>query len=189
MIDLKYKPTIEGDKIILRPFKVEDLDAIEEILDDPEVIKLTGSSGQDATSREVLYNWYTTRNEQSDRLDLAIVDKVKNEVVGEAVVNKYDEACHSMNFRILIGPKGRNRGLGTEATSLIVDYVFRNTDLKHLSLNVFAFNPRAQRVYEKVGFVLTSVDKDDLEFEGVMIDCYNMVLTREAWAENKCRTK
>lgn len=181
MIDLRKKPTIEGDKIILRPFRPEDIEYMEECLRDPEVMKLTGSMDSDTFDRERIYNWYTTRNDQPDRLDFAIVDKATNEVVGETVINLYDEANHSMNFRILIGPRGRNRGLGSEATSRTVDYVFENTDLNQITLSVFAFNPRAKRVYEKVGFVLTSIDKDELEYEGTMIDSYNMVLTRENW--------
>ena len=86
-----------------------------------------------------------------------------------------------MNFRILIGPKGRNQGFGTEATRLIIDYVFQNSDLKQITLGVYSFNPRAKTVYEKIGFVSESIDKDDLEFEGQMIDSINMVLTRERW--------
>ncbi|MDF2538519.1 MAG: family N-acetyltransferase [Herbinix sp.] len=185
MINLKYKPTLTGMKVILRPFHGDDLDSMEECINDTEVTKFTGSTDSEVFDREKLYNWYATRNDQSDRLDFAIVDKSSNLVVGEAVINSYDEESHSMNFRILIGPRGRNRGLGSEATNLTIDYIFMNTDLKEITLSVFAFNPRAQRVYEKVGFVLSSVDKDELEFEGEMIDSINMVLTREAWMNKR----
>lgn len=179
MINLKNKPTIQGNKVILRPFEIRDIEYMEECIKDLEVIKLTGSSTD--FDRESVIKWYSTRNEQVDRLDLAIVDKDNNVVVGEVVINAYDEVKHSMNYRILIGPRGRNRGLGTEATTLVIDYVFLNTDLKQLTLSVYAFNPRAQKVYEKVGFVLDSVDEAELEFEGDMIDSLNMILTRENW--------
>ena len=182
MINLKYKPTLIGNKVILRPFKPSDTEDMIECLKDYEVLKFTGSV--DDFDRDSLEKWYSTRNEQGNRLDLAIVDKEKDVVVGEAVINEYDEEKHTMNYRILIGPKGRNRGLGSEATTLIVDYVFLNTDLKQLTLGVYAFNPRAQRVYEKAGFVLDSIDKDDLEFEGEMIHSLNMILTREDWEKN-----
>ncbi|MDF2541595.1 MAG: family N-acetyltransferase [Herbinix sp.] len=181
MIDLIYKPTLEGNKVILRPFHEDDLDAIEECINDPEVSKFTGSTDGEVYDREELYQWYSTRNKQPNRMDLAIIDKTNHILVGEAVINEYDEINHSMNFRILIGPKGRDQGFGTEATKMIVDYIFLNTDLKQLTLSVFAFNPRAQRVYEKIGFILSSVDKNELEYEGEMIDSYNMVLTRERW--------
>ncbi|GLC89602.1 GNAT family N-acetyltransferase [Lysinibacillus piscis] len=183
MIDLSYKPVIQGEKVVLRPFKNEDFPYIEECLTDVEVIKLTGSDAD--LDMEVTYNWYQTRHEQTDRLDLAIVDQSQGILVGEVVVNLYDEDSHSMNFRILIGPRGRDRGLGTEATQLMIDHVFANTTLKQLTLSVFDFNPRAKRVYEKIGFVVESIDKNDLKFEGKWIDSINMKLMREDWLAQK----
>ncbi|MFD1453116.1 GNAT family N-acetyltransferase [Oceanobacillus sojae] len=90
-----------------------------------------------------------------------------------------------MNFRILMGPKGRNRGLGTEATQLIIDYVFKNTTLNQLTLSVLDFNPRARHVYEKVGFVKDNIDEKEVEFEGRWIDSINMKLPREKWLSKK----
>lgn len=179
MIDLSYKPHLAGEKTILRPFKAGDFPYLEECLTDPEVHKFTGS-GSDF-DRDTVMQWYNTRNEQTDRLDLAIVDKSTDILVGEVVVNLYDEQNQSMNFRILIGPRGRNRGLGTEATQLMIDYIFKNTQLNQLNLGVYAFNPRAIKVYEKIGFVVDSIDKNDLEYEGEWIDAFNMILTRENW--------
>lgn len=179
MINFKEKPIMIGEKIILRPFQLEDIPSMEECLQDTEVIKFTGSSSD--FDKAAIYKWYSSRNEQEDRLDLAIVIKQDHTVVGEVVINEYDEVKHSMNFRILIGPKGRNQGSGTEATRLIIDYVFQNTDLNQLTLGVYDFNPRAKRVYEKIGFIVESIDENDLEYEGQMIDAINMVLTRERW--------
>ena len=179
MISFKIKPTIIGEKILLRPFQKEDIPAMEECLNDAEVLKFTGCS-PDFTKASI-EQWYSSRNEHEDRLDLAIVIQNIHTVVGEVVINEYDEIKHSMNFRILIGPKGRNQGFGTEATRLIIDYVFQNTDLKQVTLGVYSFNPRAKTVYEKIGFIVESIDEDDLEFEGQMIDSINMVLTRERW--------
>ncbi|WP_235848372.1 GNAT family N-acetyltransferase [Litchfieldia alkalitelluris] len=142
--------------------------------------KLTGSPNVDF-DKNVFINWYSTRNEQTDRLDLAIMDKSQDITVGEVVANLYDEKNQSMNFRILIGPRGRNRGLGTEATQLFIDYLFTHTNLLQLTLSVFDFNPRAKNVYEKIGFVVESIDKNDLEYEGEMIDSINMKLTKEKW--------
>jgi RimJ/RimL family protein N-acetyltransferase len=183
MIDLSCKPTIIGKGVILRPFTSEDFPLIEESLRDPEVIKLTGSTTD--FDRDVMISWYNTRNDQKDRLDLAILDKSEDVLVGEVVVNEYEANLNSMNFRILIGPRGRNKGLGTEATQLMIDYVFKNTDLGQLTLSVYDFNPRAKKVYEKVGFVVKSIDKNDLEFEGEWIDSINMVLLREDWREKR----
>lgn len=184
MIDLRHKPLLKGEKVVLRPFQDEDFPFIKECLLDPEVVKLTGSSSD--IDWELTHQWYNTRNEQTDRLDLAIVDQSQGILVGEAVVNLFDEQNHSMNFRILIGPRGRNQGFGTDATRLIINYIFKTTTLHELTLSVFDFNPRAKHVYEKVGFVQVSIDENDLEYEGEWIDSINMKLTREDWLNRKC---
>lgn len=183
MINLNDKPLLRGNLVILRPFKDGDFTYIEECLKDAEVIKLTGSDSQ--YDRELTLNWYNTRNEQVDRLDLAIVDQSKGILVGEVVANLYDEQNQSMNFRILIGPRGSDRGLGTEATRLFIDYIFSHTTLKALTLSVFDFNPRAMHVYEKMGFIVESIDENELEFEEEWIDSVNMKLTREDWLREK----
>lgn len=97
-------------------------------MSDKKVMTLTRS--EDNLDIEVLHEWYfvpwyLTWNQQTDRLDLAIKDSQLNELVGEVVINEYNEEDHSMNFRILIGEKGRNRGLDSEATQCICDYVFK----------------------------------------------------------------
>ncbi len=99
-----------------------------------------------------LHDWYRTRNDQAGRLDLAVAGKAGGGCAGEAVLNQWDPGNDSRNFRILIGPDGRDRGLGTEATRLIVGYGFERLGLHRVSLEVYAFNPRARRAYEKAGF-------------------------------------
>lgn len=184
VVNLSIKPTIVGELVILRPFEAADFPYIEEFLKDSEVTKLMGYSNY--FNEEAVLYWYNTRNNQIDRLDLAIVEKSLNILIGEAVINLYDDQKQSMNFTIRIGPRGRNQGLGSEATQLMINHVFRFTRLKQITLSVLSFNPRAKKVFENAGFVLESVDKNALEYEGEWVDSINMVLTRAEWSR---RTK
>ncbi len=96
-----------------------------------------------------------TRADQPDRLDLAVTDRDSGEWVGEVVIDDRDPDNRSCGFRIALGPNGGDRGLGTEATRLIVDDVFDRLDdppVNRLSLEVYDSNPRALAVYEQVGF-------------------------------------
>ncbi len=172
----------------LRPYLDSDLPHIAEAIADPEVQRLTGSShtsvprGEEPVlSDDRLREWYTTRNQQTDRLDLMIVDKSTGRCVGEVVLNEWDELNESCNFRILIGPDGQDRGLGTEATRLIVDYAFAHLPLHRIGLEVYSFNPRAHRVYEKVGFVAEGTRRDALLYDGERIDAIMMSLLKPEW--------
>lgn len=187
--DFAVKPTLAGDKVVLRPFNDGDLPAIRAVLLDPEARILTGSvhdeaqahAPESADEAELLLDWYSTRNDQPDRLDLAVVDKATGECVGEAVLNQWDPGNESCNFRILIGPKGRDRGLGTEAARLIVGYGFEHLGLHRISLEVYAFNPRARRAYEKVGFRTEGVLRESLRYNGEWVDATLMSILAPEW--------
>jgi RimJ/RimL family protein N-acetyltransferase len=206
--DWLTKPTLTGSLVLLRPFVLADVDAVRAILADPEVRKLTGSvhapdthppdthrphtqvthAPDDRTlddapeDDERLHEWYSTRATVDERLDLAVIDRVSGELVGEVVLNEWEPDNASCNFRTLIGPAGRDRGLGTEATRLILAYGFEVLGLHRISLDVFSFNPRARRVYEKVGFVVEGVAREAFRWEEQWIDEIWMSILDREWA-------
>jgi RimJ/RimL family protein N-acetyltransferase len=191
--DFSVKPTLTGARVVLRPFRAEDIPAMLEALADPEVLRLTGSvhdSVQDAETvlgpgeAASLRRYYAGRNEHQDRLDLAIIDKASGQCVGEVVLNQWDEGNCSCNFRTLIGPAGRDRGLGTEALRLIAGYGFERLGLHRISLEVYAFNPRARRVYEKVGFVAEGVLREALRYDDDWVDATVMSILDHEWARH-----
>ena len=185
-----HKPTLVGARVVLRPFEPGDLEAMTEAIADPEVRRLTGSchtSGEvaEAPDPEVLRGWYASRNEQPDRLDLAVVDRASGDCVGEVVLNEWEEADASVNFRILVGPRGRDRGLGTEATRLVLAHAFETLGLHRVSLEVYDFNPRARRTYDKVGFVQEGVRRDALRFDGGWVDSVLMAVLEDEWRQHR----
>ncbi len=188
-LDFAVKPTLTGELVVLRPFIVgSDAEALREMLQDPEAVKLTGSGDGtaampdwDAAAEATFLDWYGTRNQQSDRLDLAVVDKASARCVGEVVLNDLDRSNRSCNFRVLLGPCGRNRGLGTESTRLMVGYGFERLGLHRISLEVYAFNPRARRVYDKIGFVAEGMLRDALRWDGEWVDATVMSILAPEW--------
>ncbi|WP_368661729.1 GNAT family N-acetyltransferase [Streptomyces sp. NA02950] len=164
---------------------MDDAPAMAVILEDEEVRGFTGGSGAPAFGERRLREWYGSRGAQPDRLDLAVVDRANGALVGEVVLHEWDEPNRSCAFRTLLGPRGRDRGLGTEAIRLIVGHGFERLGLHRISLGVFAFNPRARRAYEKVGFVTEGVEREALLHEGAWIDAVLMSLLDREWAVHR----
>lgn len=189
------KPTLAGEATLLRPFDPDDWQIMVKILSDPEVRRLTGSVASEAQARrpmegseiERVRTWYQTRNERPDRLDLAITDRSTGQLIGEAVFNEWDPIRRSCNFRILIGPGGRDRGHGTQALRLMLDYGFLTLKLDMITLEVFSFNARAQRVYQKCGFELKEIRSDDLILDGTAYDTKVFRLLRETHLQKRAR--
>jgi RimJ/RimL family protein N-acetyltransferase len=192
--DFSVKPTLTGERVTLRPFTTGDEPELLAALRDPEMLRLTGSThSEDDTTQfggpgdqgdEQFRRWYRSRNAQLDRLDLAVVDRATGRCAGEVVLNDWDAANRSCSFRTMLGPGGRDRGLGSEALRLIVGYGFEQLGLHRISLEVYAFNPRARHVYEKAGFVAEGVLREALRYGDEWVDATVMSVLDREWARH-----
>lgn len=176
------KPTLTGELVTLRPIRAEDADVIDAVIrTDPEISVLTGSvhssteqpAGMPLEDLRAIYGRWA---EADDRLVLAVIDNASGDMVGEVVLNEWDEGNRSCDFRTLVGAAGRGRGLGTEATSLVVQHGLTTMGLHRITLEVFDFNPRARHVYEKVGFVHEGTGREALLFDGEWIDVHYLAI-------------
>jgi RimJ/RimL family protein N-acetyltransferase len=188
MPDFREKPVLAGETVVLRPVIADDAVDMLEVLADGDVLRLTGSHGTlSPDDVEPMRQWYGSRADHEDRLDLAAVDRATGRYVGEVVLNELDPNNNSCSFRIALGATGQNRGLGTEATRLVLGYAFERVRLHRISLEVYSFNSRARRVYEKVGFRAEGVLRDALLWEGQRFDAHVMSILAHEWAEHRGR--
>jgi RimJ/RimL family protein N-acetyltransferase len=189
-IDFSRKATLEGSLVSLRPVAVEDVPALQAAIGDHELAQLTGSihshaeAGHERWSVTELEEIYGRWSVASDRIVWAIIDDASGHVVGESVLNDLDVSNRSCGFRIWISG-ARDRGLGTEATRLTMRHAFEDQGLNRVELEVYDFNPRAQHVYEKVGFVHEGVRRQALLFEDKWIDAHGMSILAHEWSEHR----
>ncbi len=173
------KPTLTGQRVTLRPIVAGDAASLWNDLHDDEAVRLTGTTA--TFSREQIDVWAASRATQTDRLDMAIVDRETEEWAGEVVINDVDDVNQSCGFRIALTRAARGRGLGSEATRLIVGYVFdrvQEPSIHRIELEVYAFNERAIRTYERAGFVREGVRRDALHQDGRFHDAIIMSVLR-----------
>jgi RimJ/RimL family protein N-acetyltransferase len=177
------KPTLTGELVLLRPVTAADAAGLFDI--DPESRRLTGSTSRDEDPDWTLANleqWYGTRGEHDDRIDLSIIERATGDWAGEVVLNDLNVRNQSCGFRILLqGPRFYGRGLGTEATRLVVDYAFGVVGVHRIQLEVYAFNPRARHVYEKIGFVHEGTEREALRSDGEWVDCHVLGMLASDW--------
>jgi RimJ/RimL family protein N-acetyltransferase len=75
----------------------------------------------------------------------------------------------------------RGRGFGTDAARLMLDLGFRDLRLHRIYLDVFAFNTRAIRMYERLGFVHEATLREAEKQHGRRVDVLLMSILREEW--------
>ncbi|WP_179395383.1 GNAT family N-acetyltransferase [Lacticaseibacillus absianus] len=195
MQTLAHKPTLqtEDGRIRLRPFAAADIPVMLTILTQPLVNLYTGALDHwpaadeqcplSDAERQRTIAWYQTRNAQPDRLDLAI--EAAGQLVGEVVLNAYDAEAARCNLRILIADDATDQGIGTSTFRLLLPYAFAQLELRELTLDAFAFNPRAVHVYHRAGFVDTGVLPAELIVDGRPIDSIEMHLTAEMFTHER----
>lgn len=66
----------------------------------------------------------------------------------------------------LFDPATWNRGIGTEATRLVLHYAFAVLRLHRVDLRVLTFNTRAIACYRKCGFVQEGIERDSTLIAG-----------------------
>lgn len=77
------------------------------------------------------------------------------------------------------------KGYGTDAMRVILRYAFNELNLHRVSLNVFEYNQRAIRSYEKAGFKIEGRARKFLYREGQRWDMIFMGILREEWEKQQ----
>ena len=98
------------------------------------------------------------------------------------VLSGLDADNRSCGFRImLLGERFFGRGLGGEATRLVLRHAFDTVGVNRVELEVYAHNPRARHVYEKAGFVHEGTKRQALRWDGEWVDAHMMAMVRAHW--------
>ena len=148
---------------------------------DSEVDRLTGT--YEVLDYDKIISSYNRIVNDPNRYDFIIIDP-KGRFIGESVINEIDWDLRSANFRIAIfHSENCSKGIGTWVTLLTRDFAFEKLKLHRLELDVFSFNKRAQRVYEKMGFKMEGIRRDAI-FDGQnYADDIIMSILEDEWRE------
>ena len=146
---------------------------------DREVARLTGSKA--VFSQEEVISFFLKSIDVEDRF-LFLIISPDDSIIGETVINEIDWELRRANFRITIFHSDDcNRGVGTWATEVTRDYAFEKLKLHRLDLDVYSFNPRAQKVYLKAGFQVEGVLRDAVKDGNQYADEILMAMLEADW--------
>ncbi|RDI43211.1 GNAT family N-acetyltransferase [Falsibacillus pallidus] len=175
---------LDGDRIYLKHIDESDYQIIYRVVQDPEIRRLTGT--QSFLTYEKIAEAYEGFKKQNNRIDLMIVLKENDEVIGDLALLDVDSRNRNGSVRIAIHEeKFRSNGYGTEALDIILKYAFDQMNLHRISLNVYSFNKRAKKSYEKLGFEQEGILREELFYDGIYHDNILMGLLKEEYKRKK----
>lgn len=171
--DFTHLPVLETERLRLEPQGIEHFDGVWANVHDPESQRLTGTHAE--FTEEQIRGWLEKLPGTDDRADWAVIRRDTGQYLGEVVLNDLDDDNWSMGYRIgLSGEGALGQGYGTEAGRAVVAHAFDAIGVHRVELEVYAFNPRAVRSYEKIGFVEEGRMRDALRWDGEWVDAVMM---------------
>jgi RimJ/RimL family protein N-acetyltransferase len=170
-------PDLRGDEIVLRPWKLDDLDELVSALQDPEIPRwtripepYTGTDGRAFLERSA-QSWI-----DGNAAGFAILDPSGKQLLGSIGVVFHEQSAASVGY--WVARDARGRGIATRALRLVAGWALQSLGVERLELVTDPDNTSSQRVAEKAGFQREGLLRRYLEIKGMRRDCVMFSLLR-----------
>jgi len=160
-------PALPGRAVVLRPPRPADVGVVARLGVDPDIERFFGVEG-------VVRRGLTSHEAQAALARLGggegtqgWVIEHRGRLVGLARLFAVDaHARHARYAVTLLSREWLGRGLGTEATRLVLTYAFGVLGLHHVTARVLDFNARALACLRACGFAEEGREREAVPFEG-----------------------
>jgi len=175
-------PIIRGEKVYLRPSERSDLDDFVRWFNDADTMRylaMRAPMGRAAEER-----WFDGMLERHGKRDYHFVICLLEggRAIGTIGLHEIDEENGTAAFGIAIGEKAEwDKGYGTDALNAIADFGFGELRLERIWLDVYEGNERAQRSYQKAGFMAEGTMRRAIFKHGDFAGVLRMALLRDEW--------
>jgi len=151
---------LETDRLILRPFRMEDARAMyDNWASDPEVTNFLSwsaySSIEDACA---ILNIWLKSYERPDFYQWAIVEKNLGQPIGSISVVNSDDQVEMAEIGFCIGKRWWRQGIMPEALKAVIRYLFEDVGMQRIEAGHDPENPASGAVQRKCG----------LQYEGTL---------------------
>ena len=173
---------LRGSRVRLRPLERGGLSRYQELFFEPEISLHYGELGMPENLDRLQRRFEAGEFDTTDRSLLLVIETEGTLIGTMQLKNTENLPSRSATFGIMIGdPAYLDRGYGTEASTLLLDYAFAVLGYHKINLDLFEYNARALAMYEKLGFVLEGRRRENHWSRGRFWDDILMGVTAEEW--------
>ena len=173
---------MEGERVFLTPLASEDLEKNLMWDNDPEMSFLDGGSHRPKT-REVAEAEFKKTLENPKSHFFTVIHNATGDQIGNLVlynIHEYERWCH---WGIKLDKRYWRQGYGTEASTLLLRYVFEDLGFNRLKSDTHMWNEASWRFQESLGFVREGVMREDKYIHGEYVDDYLYGMLRREYFE------
>lgn len=173
-----------GEKIRLREYRREDIKQAQSFINDSEIKRLLHPGIPFLFTYEDEMKWFDSISATKENYSFAIETLEDGKYIGGCGINRIDWKNSVVTIGIFIGEKNHlGKGYGTDAMKVFVRFIFEQMNINKIKLQVFAFNERAFKSYEKCGFKIEGRLRKEIFKDGRYHDEIIMGLLREDWVQ------
>lgn len=152
---MDYEVLFESERILYVKVTDKLVNDYLGMINDPDVQKYISHEKRVVTLESEL-EWIEKKIKNNDII-FSMIEKGTNEFIGNIDITVNDNNIGELG--ISIATNKQDNHYGQEAIKRIIEYAYDVLKLDGLELNVFNFNTRGIKCYEKVGFVQDGVGK------------------------------
>jgi RimJ/RimL family protein N-acetyltransferase len=176
---------INGRRVALRAVCRADLDQLRDFVNDPEVMRFSNVYRPIDDLRQE--RWFEGISQAAHAFWFAVdeIGQDSSHLIGTCCLVDLDTVARSAELRIRLGHRASwNKGLGTEAASLLLRFGFDDLNLERIWLRAFYTNERAIALYQKLGFQQEGRLRRAAFIKGSYQDVVIMGLLRDEWRQS-----
>lgn len=153
---------IEGERVILHNPRMSELWYRASLYKDENTMAFTDSCKHEIEdwskkNQQEINEWYVMHNTSMSNFYSYIVDKESKTPVGEVAIY-YHEDFEKYLVHIVVEAKYRNQGFGTEALTVLLEYVFKVMNLDAIYEIREPNRTEVKSLFSKLGFVVYEED-------------------------------
>lgn len=171
---------IFGDRVRLRAISRADTPYFLLWLNDPEI--RANLRAFEPLSEMAEERWVASLPDRVHDKVFAIEAQLDEQwlLVGTVGLHAIDYKDRHAEFGLIIGDKQHwGKGFGSDATRAMLRWGFGELNLHRIELEVYEFNVRARRMYERVGFAHEGVRRQCYYHDGRYFDSYRMSVLKQ----------
>ncbi|WP_461615192.1 GNAT family N-acetyltransferase [Clostridium sp. Marseille-QA1073] len=171
-----------GEKVKLREYRKEDIKKAQEYMNDREIRGLLAPNIPYPYTYEDEVRWFEGLSANKDLYNFAIETLNDKKYIGGCGINNIDWKNSVATVGIFIGDKDYlGKGYGTDAMKILINFIFEEMNINKIKLNVYSFNERAVKSYEKCGFKKEGLLRKEIFRQGKYHDEVVMGILREEY--------
>jgi len=177
-------PTLHTERLVLRPVRDEDAEALFALHSDPYVLRFWDSPPwQDASRADAFLAASRWIEQEGSGARLVVERSSDGRLLGWCGLTRWSAEHRSASLGFVYAQTAWGHGYATEAVGALLGWGYDALPLNRVQAECDTRNAASARVLEKLGFVREGTLREDCVVDGVVSDSWVYGLLRRDWQE------